>query len=197
MTPRAYAQDRRAETTGATRARILDAAMAVYRERGFEGARMADIAVRADVSRGTVVNHFGSADGLLEAVIDEVLRTLEVPDERALDGATSDEDRIRRFLDAWLRFYDRSGEWWTVFADERHTLPAIPALKAKEAQFWANLARLQGAALGSLAADRVFAAVFTGMMQSDLLFTLRNAGLSLDEAIELTTEMLLGVLHRS
>jgi TetR/AcrR family transcriptional regulator, cholesterol catabolism regulator len=196
VTPRAYAQDRRAGTTGATRARIIEAAMAVYRERGLEGARLAEIAARADVSRGTIVNHFGSGDGLLGAVIDEVLSTLEVPDELVLDGASSDEERIRRFLDAWLRFYDRSGEWWTVFADERHTLPAIPTLQAREQQFWENLARLQVAAVGSLAADRVFAATFAGFMQSTLLFTLRNAGLSLDEAIEVTTEMLLGVLHR-
>lgn len=197
MTPRAYAQDRRADATVATRKRILEAAMAVYRERGLEGARLAEIAARADVSRGTIVNHFGSGIGLLEAVIDEVLNTLDVPDEHVLDGSTSDEERIRRFIDAWFRFYDRSGEWWSVFADERHNLPAIPALQAKEQQFWQNLGRLQDAALSSLATDRVFAATFAGLMQSTLLFTLRNAGLALDEAIEVTTEMLLGVLHRA
>ena len=196
MTPRAYAQDRRAGTTGATRARIIDAAMTVYRERGLQGARLADIAARADVSRGTVINHFGSGEGLLGAVLDEVLSSLDVPDERVLEGATSGEDRIRRFLDAWLRFYDRSGEWWTAFADERHNLPAIPTLRAKEQQFWENLARLQEAALGSLASDRIFAGTFTAIMQSGMLFILRNAGLSLDEAIEVTTEMLLGVLRR-
>ena len=77
------------------------------------------------------------------------------------------------------------------------TYDQLMTLQAKEQQFWHNLARLQGAALGSLASDRVFAATFAGLMQSTLLFTLRSSGLSLDEAIAVTTEMLLTVLHRS
>jgi AcrR family transcriptional regulator len=196
VTPRSYSLDKRAATSAATQRRILDAAVATYKERGIEGARIAEIAARADVSRGTVLNHFGSADGLLEAVLDEVLAGLDMPDERILDGAASDDERIRRFLEAILRFNDRSGEWWAVFTDERHALPDIPALKAKEQQFWDQLGRLQVAALGPLAADRVFAATLAGTMQSGLMFTLRGAGLSLQEAIEVTTTMLLAVLHR-
>jgi AcrR family transcriptional regulator len=196
MTPRSYNLDKRAATSAATRRRILDAAVATYRERGIEGARIAEIAVRADVSRGTVLNHFGSPDGLLEAVLDEVLAGLDMPDERILDGADSDDERIRRFLEAILGFNDRSGEWWAVFTDDRHVLPDIPALKAKEQQFWDQLGRLQVAALGPLASDRVFAATLAGTMQSDLMFTLRGAGLSLQEAIDVTTTMLLAVVHR-
>jgi AcrR family transcriptional regulator len=196
VTPRAYSLARRAASSAATRRRILDAAVATYRERGIEGARIAEIAARADVSRGTVLNHFGSPDGLLGAVLDEVLASLDMPDERVLEGATSDDDRIRRFLEAILRFNDRSGEWWAVFTDERHNLPDIPALKAKEQQFWEQLGKLQIAALGPLVTDRVFAATLAGTMQSGLVFTLRGAGLSLDEAIEVTTTMLLAILHR-
>ena len=196
MTPRHYAQDKRAGTAAETRHRILDAAMAVYRERGIEAARLAEIAARADVSRGTIVNHFGGSDGLLAAVLDEVLTSLDVPDEGAIDPSASDEERIRQFLDAWLRFYDRSGEWWAVFADERHNLPAIPALQAKERQFWENLGRLQAAVLGPLVADRVVSAAFTAIMQSGFLFILRSSGLALDEAITVTTGMLLGVLQQ-
>ncbi|HYK95811.1 MAG TPA: TetR/AcrR family transcriptional regulator, partial [Candidatus Dormibacteraeota bacterium] len=154
MTPRTYSLDKRAATSAATHRRILDAAVATYRERGILGARIAEIAAAADVSRATVLNHFGSPDGLMEAVVDEVLASLDMPDERVLDGATSDDERIRRFLEAILRFNDRSGEWWAVFTDERHNLPNIPALQAKDAQFWEQLGKLQVAALGPLVADR-------------------------------------------
>lgn len=197
MTPRSYSLDKRAASSAETHRRILDAAIGVYRERGIEGARIAEIAARADVSRGTILNHFRTPDGLLEAVLDEVLAGLDVPDARVLDGAVSDEDRIRRFVEAVLRFNERSGDWWNVFADEHHNLPNIPALKAKEQQFWDDLGRLQVAALGPLVADRVFAATLAGTMQSGLLFTLRSAGLSLQEAIEVTTTMLLAVLRRT
>jgi AcrR family transcriptional regulator len=82
MAPRSYDLGRRATTAAETRRRIIDAATALYRERGVAGTSLAAVAERADVARGTVVNHFGTADGLLGVVVDEVLVAIEVPDER-------------------------------------------------------------------------------------------------------------------
>lgn len=41
---------------------ILDAALAVFSERGFEAARMDDIAARAGLSKGGLYAHFRSKD---------------------------------------------------------------------------------------------------------------------------------------
>ena len=79
MTPRTYIQDRRAASAADTRKRIRDSALDLYRERGVASTTVQAIAERADVSRGTVVNHFGGADGVLNAVLDEVVPGLEVP----------------------------------------------------------------------------------------------------------------------
>ena len=50
-----------------SRARIRDAALALFAERGIEGATIRDIARRAGVSGGLVRHHFGSKDDLREA----------------------------------------------------------------------------------------------------------------------------------
>lgn len=52
-----------------TRERILQAAMACYREVGVRDATLASIAARADSTKPTVYAHFGSKDGLFDAVV--------------------------------------------------------------------------------------------------------------------------------
>jgi len=49
------------------RARIRDAALRLFAERGIDGATVRDIATAAGVSGGLVRHHFGSKDGLREA----------------------------------------------------------------------------------------------------------------------------------
>lgn len=49
---------------------ILDAALAEFTERGFDAARMEDIARRAGISKGSVYLYFQSKQALLEALIE-------------------------------------------------------------------------------------------------------------------------------
>src|SRR3954469_24062736 len=55
---------------GARPDEILDAALAEFTERGFEAARMEDIAKRAGISKGGVYLYFPSKTALLEALIE-------------------------------------------------------------------------------------------------------------------------------
>jgi AcrR family transcriptional regulator len=50
---------------------ILDAAVLVFGERGFDSATIAEVARRAGVSPGTVVHYFGSKGELFEAALNE------------------------------------------------------------------------------------------------------------------------------
>ena len=54
-----------------TRARILDAALAEFREHGYERAGLRRIAAAARVTTGAVYNHFGSKEGLFDALVGE------------------------------------------------------------------------------------------------------------------------------
>jgi AcrR family transcriptional regulator len=54
-----------------TRAAILDAAMALFAERGFDATSVKTIAASAGVATGLIFHYFGAKEGLLEALIDE------------------------------------------------------------------------------------------------------------------------------
>lgn len=60
----------------AKRARIVEAAAALFREEGFEATSTAAIAREAGVSEGIVFHHFGSKHGLLQAVAEAYGRGL-------------------------------------------------------------------------------------------------------------------------
>jgi AcrR family transcriptional regulator len=181
VAPRTYNQDRRAESSAATQHRIRVAARALYRERGISGTTTAAIAEHADVARGTILHHFGSADGLLEAVLDDITTELEWPDEHVQDGVEPEAERIRRYVDAMFRFFVRSEEDWPAFArDLDH-----PSLQKRAAEYFETAERFFAATFGDLATDRVVAAAARAYVNYGPLNDLRTAGLNLEESIEL------------
>ena len=65
---------------------ILDAAMALFAERGFEKTRIVDIAQRAGVSHGTVGLYFPTKEALLRGVIERMAEPQMDEAERLIDG---------------------------------------------------------------------------------------------------------------
>jgi AcrR family transcriptional regulator len=59
------------------RARIRDEALRLFAERGDDAVTMRDIAAAAGVSPALLIRHYGSKDGLVAAVDDHVVATLE------------------------------------------------------------------------------------------------------------------------
>ena len=187
MAPRTYNQDRRAETAAATSRRIRVAARALYRERGISGTTTAAIAERADVARGTILHHFGSGDGLLEAVLDDITAELEWPDEWVQDGVELESERIRRYVDAMYRFFVRSeADWPALAGDLDH-----PSLRKREAEYYAIAGRFFVATFRDLAGDRVVAAAARAYVNYGPLNDLRAAGLNLEESIEVVGSSLI------
>ena len=77
---RAYRMTARARTVEQTRARILDAVVTLHLERHSADISLADMAAAAGVSVQTVLRHFGTRDGLVEAARDRAIA--EVEEER-------------------------------------------------------------------------------------------------------------------
>jgi TetR/AcrR family transcriptional regulator, cholesterol catabolism regulator len=61
--------DRRLRKSDVTRGRILDAAAEVFRDKGYPGARLSDIADLADTQAGSLYYHFDSKEQLAEEVL--------------------------------------------------------------------------------------------------------------------------------
>jgi len=178
VAPRAYRLGRRAESAAATRERIVDAAASLYQEQGVSSTTLQAIAERADVSRGTILHHFGASSRLVDAVAERVLVTLDLPDEDIFDGVTGDEERLRAYVVAMIEFFQRSTGWWAVFVSEMER----PELKAREADYYERMGRLQAIALGQLAEDRevnivVGSLIHPGTM-GGLIWVMQQAGMA-------------------
>jgi AcrR family transcriptional regulator len=65
-----------ANETGPTARRILDAAEALFAERGFAGVSVREIAGRVGLNQASIYNHFPSKQALYEAVLDRGLRPI-------------------------------------------------------------------------------------------------------------------------
>lgn len=69
---RPYRQTARAAAAVATRERILEVATEHFLARYYDDVTLAAIAKDAGVTQQTVINHFGSKEGLLEVVADQL-----------------------------------------------------------------------------------------------------------------------------
>jgi len=197
MAPRGYRLNRRAESAAATRARILDATIELYRDVGIGATTITLVAAKADVARGTVVNHFGSAEGLLGATVDRIVETLELPDERIYEGLPSRDERIRAYVAAMIAFQQRTSHLWPIFENELQR----PEVQKREAAYWAVLARLQAAALGDdLATDPMANATLTSVIHpatvGTFLWAFEQAGLDPNLARPLLGEFAVDAIRR-
>ena len=78
-----------------TRERIYGAALALFRERGFEAATMRDIAAAAGMSLGAAYHYFPSKDAIVLAYYEEISHETERRVRDALGGVGSLRERLR------------------------------------------------------------------------------------------------------
>ena len=103
-----------------SRQRISEAAASLFAEQGYANTSLKDIEERAGISRGSILHHFGSKQGLLLTVVERTFRdwvatTLERIDDRAgLTAIRAVHESHRLFVndnpDANRRFYILAGE---------------------------------------------------------------------------------------
>ncbi len=99
--PRPPARPRDAE---ATRAALLAQATREFADRGYDGARIDEIAASAAINKRMIYAYFGDKDGLYRAVLDACLaQALDLAQEGSTRPEASLRDRaeaiIRRFFD--------------------------------------------------------------------------------------------------
>jgi AcrR family transcriptional regulator len=105
----------RAEAAAATRERILETALEQFLAHWYDEVTVAGIARAAGVSQQTIVNHFGSKDGLLEAAVDR------------LDPA-SDRDRFADPVEGIVADYESTGDPILRFLALEDRMPVLRPL---------------------------------------------------------------------
>jgi AcrR family transcriptional regulator len=106
---------------------ILDAALAVFAERGLAAARLEDIAKRAGVSKGTIYLYFDNKEELFRGVV----RSSVIAFIERGEALFEEHGDPRRALDAWME-----GHWAWIRSD---TFPAMHRLVNSELRDFPDL----------------------------------------------------------
>jgi AcrR family transcriptional regulator len=88
-----------------TRSRILEAALTVFRKRGFENATMRDIAHEAKVATGAAYYYFDSKDELVLAFYERSQAEMTPEIDRRLAAAKTLEQRLQRLIGYRLEYF--------------------------------------------------------------------------------------------
>ena len=85
--------------------RILDAAERAFARRGFEGARLRDIASEAGVHHALVHHYYGDKRGLFKEVLERALATISTAGLESLSGQSDLEGSVTTLISALYDFF--------------------------------------------------------------------------------------------
>jgi AcrR family transcriptional regulator len=91
------------------RARIIEAALALFDQRGFDDTKVSEICERADVVTKTFFNHFPTKQHLLREIAEQQLKTLFADIELVRQQAGSTRDRLLQFFQRIADNIDAAG----------------------------------------------------------------------------------------
>ena len=158
--------ERREREKSERREAILDAAQAVFAERGLHRATMDEIATRAELSKGTIYLYFKNRETLFLGVD---LRALTELRERFLAAAESEElglRRVRAIGQAYFAFSQECPEYFRImaFVDAMDVAP----LQNVDSDPLAGECNKIGQSLIGILAECVTAGIEDGSMAADL-----------------------------
>lgn len=104
------------ERSNRTRARILDAAMRIFAEKGPDAPVINDFIAAAGMSRGTFYNHFDSVDELLLATSKQLEDDLILSIQGEIGAIESPSERVTLGMTLWLE-KSRTDKVWCAFVN--------------------------------------------------------------------------------
>ena len=111
-------------------------------EQGYAGVTLERIAAHAGVSKGTLVYHFGSKEGLLSAVMKRFVRTIAAATRRALRLAVTPRDRLSAYAENQFYSVESTRRFYTVYLDFLAASTRDPALMLLQRAFVEETHRL-------------------------------------------------------
>jgi len=108
---------RKAQQSARTKRAVIDAAIALFSERGYRATSLKAIGERAGISHGVIPFHFGSKEGLLLAVVEACFQAFSehvigAPGATERDFGAND---LQAFMEAQRRFADEHPETGRLF----------------------------------------------------------------------------------
>jgi AcrR family transcriptional regulator len=130
-----------------TRARIVDAAMRLFEERGYEKTTMRAVAGEAGVSLGNAYYYFGSKEELVQGFYDRIQDQHALAARSAMEGRTGFGERLAAaelaFVDVAEPYHQFAARFFVVAADPASPLspfsPASAPARAASQQIFRDL----------------------------------------------------------
>jgi AcrR family transcriptional regulator len=170
----------------ATRTRILDAAVALYIERGISATTMREIGQRADVALGTLRNHFRSRDLLDQAMVERMRAQAPLPPLDLIDSTAPVDERLRELFRAAGEFFEKAASMYRMWLREPMLTGPWQAAGAAYGERWDEL---MGCTLGPLAGHADASAVLRAVLHPTVFAQLGHDGRSIDEVAQLLTNV--------
>lgn len=107
-------RDRRSREKVARRAAILEAARALFAEKGLLASTIDELAERAEVAKGTIYLYFKSKEEILSALLDDGLALVGKRFLEAIDASLPADENLRRLCDAYCRVYREEPQYFKL-----------------------------------------------------------------------------------
>ncbi|MBD3347508.1 MAG: TetR family transcriptional regulator, partial [Chitinivibrionales bacterium] len=85
-----------------TKAKILNTAERLFAEKGFDGARVDDIAKSAGVNKALIYYYFKSKDDILDALFTSAMKDIISLIEQSYEDLRLDDEEIERMFDCMV-----------------------------------------------------------------------------------------------
>jgi AcrR family transcriptional regulator len=112
------------------RATIIEAAGRVFGERGYEGARLEDVAEAAGVTKPILYRHFGSKKALYLALLERHRDDLATF-VGAIPQAGAPGERLRAVLEIWFAYVEAHTYAWKLLFRDTGGGPEVRAFRAE------------------------------------------------------------------
>ncbi|SDE69966.1 TetR/AcrR family transcriptional regulator [Terriglobus roseus] len=126
-----------------TRRRILDAALEVFSERGFEAATMREVAAKAGMAVGAAYYYFPSKDAIVLAFYEEAQQEMRTALEAALARSRSLDASLRTIIQTKFDYFGKNRPLVGALAshvDPKHPLSPFSAntahIREQDQQFF-------------------------------------------------------------
>ncbi|MGH3121590.1 MAG: TetR/AcrR family transcriptional regulator [Streptosporangiaceae bacterium] len=100
------------------RAEIIAVAAKIFREKGFSGASLADVAERLGTDRASLYYYIGSKEELFHEIVRDAAEAITQQAEAIRDGAGTAVDKLRRLIGSLMAAYSAHYPYLFVYIQE-------------------------------------------------------------------------------
>ncbi len=189
------------ERVAAKKQLIIDAAARVFRQKGYEGATLRDIAKEAGLLAGSLYYHIRSKEELLRLIVEQPIRDLHAHLEEVVASDAPPAQKLAQAIAAHVRAFDTHYPYLFVHLRNLLQVDAMRSRTWKRAkryeEFWQHILS-QGVQTGEFPPDldvKIASFAILGMCNWMHRWYHQDGRLSIEVIIQQLTRLVLDGIH--